>query len=126
MGIVGPKTTIQTAPGKLTIGDRTIGDTHDYGLLTVSEIVAKSSNIGTVKIALEMSPQTLWDMYTALGFGRAPAMGFPARHPDVFVRQKPGGRLNRPLLLTDTASACRSCSLCALIPRWPERVTLLT
>ena len=63
MGIVGPKTTIQTAPGKLTIGDRTIGDTHDYGLLTVSEIVAKSSNIGTVKIALEMSPQTLWDMY---------------------------------------------------------------
>ena len=77
MGIVGPKTTIQTAPGKLTIGDRTIGDTHDYGLLTVSEIVAKSSNIGTVKIALEMSPQTLWDMYTALGFGRAPAMGFP-------------------------------------------------
>ena len=57
MGIVGPKTTIQTAPGKLTIGDRTIGDTHDYGLLTVSEIV--------------------WDMYTALGFGRAPAMGFP-------------------------------------------------
>ena len=77
MGIVGPTTTIQTAPGKLRIGDRTIGDTHDYGLLTVAEIVAKSSNIGTVKIALEMSPQTLWDMYTALGFGRAPAMGFP-------------------------------------------------
>ena len=77
MGIVSANTTIQTAPGKLTIGDRTIGDTHDYGLLTVSEIVAKSSNIGTLKIALEMSPQTLWDMYTALGFGRAPAMGFP-------------------------------------------------
>lgn len=77
MGIVDPMTTIQTAPGKLTIGDRTIGDTHDYGLLTVSEIVAKSSNIGTAKIALEMSPQTLWDMYTALGFGRAPDIGFP-------------------------------------------------
>lgn len=77
LGIVGPLTTIQTAPGKLTIGDRTIGDTHDYGLLTVSEIISKSSNIGTVKIALEMSPQTLWDMYTALGFGRAPDIGFP-------------------------------------------------
>lgn len=77
MGIVEPLTTIQTSPGKLTIGDRTIGDTHDYGLLTVSEVVSKSSNIGTTKIALEMTPQTLWDMYTALGFGRAPDIGFP-------------------------------------------------
>lgn len=77
MGIVGPLTTIQTSPGKLTIGDRTIGDTHDYGLLTVSEIVSKSSNIGTLKIALEIAPQTLWDMYSALGFGRAPDIGFP-------------------------------------------------
>ena len=52
MGLVDPLTTIQTSPGKLTIGDRTIGDTHDYGLLTVAEVVAKSSNIGTAKIAL--------------------------------------------------------------------------
>ncbi|MDO5530841.1 penicillin-binding protein 2 [Sutterella sp.] len=77
MGLVDPTTTVQTAPGKLTINDRTIGDTHDYGLLTVSEIVAKSSNIGTAKIALEMTPQTLWDMYAALGFGQAPRIGFP-------------------------------------------------
>lgn len=77
MGLVDAATTIQTAPGKLTINDRTIGDTHDYGLLTVSEIVAKSSNIGTAKIALEMAPQTLWDMYTALGFGQAPKVVFP-------------------------------------------------
>lgn len=77
MGIVDPLTTIQTAPGKLTIDDRTIGDTHDYGLLTVAEIVAKSSNIGTAKIALEMAPKTLWDMYTELGFGQAPKIGFP-------------------------------------------------
>ena len=53
MGLVDPLTTIQTSPGKLTIGDRTIGDTHDYGLLTVAEVVAKSSNIGTAKIALD-------------------------------------------------------------------------
>lgn len=77
MGIVDPSTTIQTAPGKLRIKDRIIGDTHDYGLLTVSEIVAKSSNIGTVKIALEIPPQTLWDTYSQLGFGRAPNIGFP-------------------------------------------------
>lgn len=77
MGIVQPMTTIQTAPGKLTIGDRTIGDTHNYGLLTVAEVVAKSSNIGTVKIALEINSNTLYDMYSELGFGRAPNIGFP-------------------------------------------------
>ena len=77
MGIIDPLTTIQTAPGKLTIGDRTIGDTHDYGLLTVAEVVAKSSNIGTAKIALEISPQTLYETYSELGFGKAPHIGFP-------------------------------------------------
>lgn len=77
MGLVDPLTTIQTSPGKLTIGDRTIGDTHDYGLLTVAEVVAKSSNIGTAKIALEISPQTLYETYSELGFGNAPKIGFP-------------------------------------------------
>jgi cell division protein FtsI (penicillin-binding protein 3) len=77
MGIVTPLTTVQTSPGKLTIGDRTIGDTHDYGLLTVAEVVAKSSNIGTAKIALEIQPTVLYDMYSKLGFGRAPNIGFP-------------------------------------------------
>ena len=77
LGIVRPDTRVQTAPGKLTIGDRTIGDTHNYGMITVSQVVSKSSNIGTSKIALEMQPQTLWDMYTALGFGVSPKIGFP-------------------------------------------------
>lgn len=77
MGIVDPLTTIQTALGKLTIGDRTIGDTHNYGLLTVAQVVAKSSNIGTAKIALEIPPATLYDTYSELGFGRAPNIGFP-------------------------------------------------
>lgn len=77
MGIVDPLMTIQTAPGKLTIGDRTIGDTHNYGLLTVAQVVAKSSNIGTAKIALEIPPATLYDTYSELGFGRAPNIGFP-------------------------------------------------
>ena len=66
-----------TAPGRLTIGDRTIGDAHAHGVLTVEEVVAKSSNVGTAKIALDLPPQTLWDTYTALGFGQAPRLGFP-------------------------------------------------
>ncbi|MGB2817164.1 MAG: penicillin-binding protein 2 [Burkholderiaceae bacterium] len=76
-GKVRPDTKIQTAPGKLTIGNRTIGDAHAHGLLTVEEVVSKSSNVGTAKIALELPAQTLWDLYTAAGFGQAPQLGFP-------------------------------------------------
>jgi cell division protein FtsI (penicillin-binding protein 3) len=76
-GKVRPDTRIQTAPGKLTIGDKTIGDAHPHGILTVEEIVSKSSNVGTAKIALELPAQTLWNLYTAVGFGQAPQLGFP-------------------------------------------------
>ena len=76
-GKVRPDSRIQTAPGRLTIGDRTIGDAHVHGLLTVEEVVAKSSNVGTAKIALELPAQTLWESYTAFGFGQAPRLGFP-------------------------------------------------
>jgi cell division protein FtsI (penicillin-binding protein 3) len=76
-GKVRPDTKIQTAPGRLTIGNRTIGDAHPHGLLSVEEVVAKSSNVGTAKIALELPAQTLWDTYTAAGFGQAPQLGFP-------------------------------------------------
>jgi cell division protein FtsI (penicillin-binding protein 3) len=75
--IATPDTTIQTAPGKLTIGRATIGDSHAHGLLTVSEIIEKSSNIGTAKLALQMQPEQMWEMFTTLGFGQQPKIGFP-------------------------------------------------
>jgi len=71
-GRVTPGKTIQTAPGKLAIGGHVIGDAHAYGLLTVAEVVAKSSNVGTAKIALDMPAAALWDVYTKVGFGQAP------------------------------------------------------
>jgi cell division protein FtsI (penicillin-binding protein 3) len=74
---VTPNTTIQTAPGKMTIGTATIGDAHVHGLLTVSQVIQKSSNIGTAKIALGLPPQEMWELYTSVGFGQQPKLGFP-------------------------------------------------
>ena len=76
-GKVKVDTRIQTAPGRLTIGNRTIGDAHAHGMLTVEEVVAKSSNVGTAKIALDLPAQTLWEAYAAAGFGQAPRLDFP-------------------------------------------------
>lgn len=71
-GRVTPTMAIQTAPGRMTIGNRTIGDAHPHGLLTVEQIVAKSSNVGIAKIALDLPARALWETYTNAGFGQAP------------------------------------------------------
>lgn len=75
--LVRPETTIQTAPGRLTIGNATISDAHTYGVLTVNEIIQKSSNVGTVKIAMQIPPQEMWELYRQIGLGQKPEVPFP-------------------------------------------------
>jgi cell division protein FtsI (penicillin-binding protein 3) len=70
-------TPIQTAPGRLTIGNATIHDAHPHGVLTVAQVVQKSSNVGVAKIAGTFSPEEMWQMFDALGFGQPLKLGFP-------------------------------------------------
>ena len=76
-GLVRPETQIQTAPGRLTIGGSTISDAHPHGLLTVNEVIQKSSNVGTVKIAMQMPPRAMWEMFSNVGLGQKPQLPFP-------------------------------------------------
>jgi cell division protein FtsI (penicillin-binding protein 3) len=76
-GKVRPDTIINCAPGKMTIGSATIADAHPHGPLTVAQVIQKSSNIGTAKIALGFRPREMWEMYDSVGFGQAPNLGFP-------------------------------------------------
>ncbi|WP_210542087.1 penicillin-binding protein 2 [Rhodoferax sp. PAMC 29310] len=76
-GLVTPTTAIQTAPGRISIGNSTISDSHPQGILTVNEVIQKSSNVGTVKIAMQMQPRDMWEMYTKVGFGQKPDVPFP-------------------------------------------------
>ena len=76
-GRVKPTTQIDTGAGRLTIADRTISDTKAHGVISVSEVIEESSNIGTSKIALSMPPQEMWEMFTKVGFGQQPKFGFP-------------------------------------------------
>lgn len=87
LGRISPKTQIETAPGKIKIGDRVIGDSHPHGLLTVEEILAKSSNVGTVKISQKMSATEMHGFLVGAGFGRS---------PDVGLNGATAGRLRNP------------------------------
>ncbi len=76
-GRVRPDTMIQTAPGKLTIANHTISDAHASGLLSVAQVIQKSSNVGAAKIALGLPKEDMWDLFKRVGFGAQPALGFP-------------------------------------------------
>ena len=74
---VTPYTKFDTGNGSYPLADRVIHDTHPHGVIDVQEIIQKSSNIGTSKIALQMPPQEMWEMFTKIGLGQQPKWGFP-------------------------------------------------
>ncbi|MES2502597.1 MAG: penicillin-binding protein 2 [Pseudomonadota bacterium] len=72
-----PDTKIQTAPGYMTIGTATIHDAHPHGVLTVSEVIQKSSNVGSAKMALSLKREEMWSTFNQFGFGSRANIGFP-------------------------------------------------
>ncbi|WP_445819026.1 peptidoglycan D,D-transpeptidase FtsI family protein [Aquabacterium sp. A3] len=76
-GRVRPDTIIQTAPGRISIDGSTISDAHPHDDLTVAEVIQKSSNVGTVKLAMQMQPREMWELFSAVGLGQKPQIDFP-------------------------------------------------
>jgi len=77
LGRITPQTVIPTAPGTLTIGNYTIHDSHKEPALTASQVIQKSSNVGSAKIALSLPREEMHELFRRLGFGAAPRLGFP-------------------------------------------------
>lgn len=76
-GRVKPETSIQTAPGRIQITGSTISDAHPNGVLSVQQVLQKSSNVGTVKLAMQMQPREMWETFSQAGFGQKPQITFP-------------------------------------------------
>jgi cell division protein FtsI (penicillin-binding protein 3) len=76
-GIAKPQTRYDTGNGRITITGATIRDSKPHGVMTVAEILQKSSNVGTVKLAMQMAPRDMWQLYANLGLGTKPELDFP-------------------------------------------------
>ncbi len=76
-GLVTPESTIQIGNGKFKVGTATITDEHAHGLLTINQVIQKSSNIGASKLALQMEPHDMWEVFTQVGLGQKPHVPFP-------------------------------------------------
>ena len=72
-----PDSVIDTSPGFLKVGSKIEEDEHDLGSIDLATILAKSSNVGTAKVALSLKPEEIWSTLTALGLGQVTGSGFP-------------------------------------------------
>ncbi|HWV14091.1 MAG TPA: penicillin-binding transpeptidase domain-containing protein [Cellvibrio sp.] len=86
---------IDTAPGYLVVGNKTVRDHQFYGAMDLSMVIAKSSNIAMSKIALRLEPNEMVNMYSRLGIGQPIGTGFPGESPGHVPTLKPAQLIER-------------------------------
>jgi cell division protein FtsI (penicillin-binding protein 3) len=82
-GVVTPNTLIDTNPGWMPNGRYRTTDTSNHGVLTVTGVITKSSNVGAAKIAQRLQDQQFYDFIHGFGYGSAPHSGFPGESSGV-------------------------------------------
>ena len=90
-----PSTPVETSPGYTVISGHTIRDHNNYGLLDVTGVITKSSNVGVTKLALQLEPEKMWDTYSRFGFGEATGTGFPGESAGVLRNHRRWRRLEQ-------------------------------
>src|SRR5688500_267296 len=81
--VIGVDDLIDVSGGKIRFGSRVIDDTHDYGTLSFTDVLVKSSNVGAIKVGLRLGPERLGLYVRRFGFGRALSPDFPAETPGI-------------------------------------------
>jgi cell division protein FtsI (penicillin-binding protein 3) len=76
-----PDSKVDTSPGTYEISGKFIHDTHNHGMLTLTGIITKSSNIGAAKVAETLPRESLYDVFHRFGFGESTGSGFPGESP---------------------------------------------
>ena len=87
-GLFTPTSPFDTSPGWLNVGRRTVRDIHNFGLLDLTGILKKSSNVGITKAMLALPPNTFTDLLPKLGFGVVTESQFPGERAGTIVRPK--------------------------------------
>lgn len=88
-----PHTIVDTTPGFLRVGNKTLMDPVNYGPIDVTKVITKSSQIGTSKIALSLDEHKIYDVFQRLGLGQTTGTGFPGENMGLL----PNHRIWRPI-----------------------------
>lgn len=84
-----PDSMIDTTPGWIRIGNHTFHDEHLKGVISLTQILQYSSNVGMSKVILTLPPNQLWNLLHRMGFGESTGIGFPG--------EQTGRLANRPV-----------------------------
>ena len=76
-GSYRPSSIVDTAPGYVIVGPKTIEDSKNLGRVSLTTILARSSNVGVTKLAMSLEPEQLWTTMTRFGLGSLTTSGFP-------------------------------------------------
>lgn len=68
---------IDTSPGRIRVGTKVLPDPRNYGRLSLSQVVEKSSQVGITKVALDLGHEPVREVFQRFGLGRDTATGFP-------------------------------------------------
>lgn len=85
-----PDTVVKTSPGTMRVRNATIRDFRNYGDLDLTGIITKSSNVGTVRLVLDMEHDRLPSLLQNMGMGQMTHTGFPGERSGVlpFVSER--------------------------------------
>ena len=82
-GLVQPDDKIDCQMGSITVAGRVIHDHHPFGVLTVAEALAKSSNVGAIKLGLKVGDQSMYDFIQRFGFGARTGVELAGETPGI-------------------------------------------
>jgi cell division protein FtsI (penicillin-binding protein 3) len=83
-GVVTPNTLIDTNPGWMPNGRYRTTDTSNHGVLTVTGVITKSSNVGVSKIVAKLGDQDFYEFLRRFGYGQSTESGFPGEASGIF------------------------------------------
>jgi len=82
-GLVKPDDKIDCQMGQITVAGRLIHDGHPYGVLTVADALAKSSNVGAIKLGLLVGNESMYEYMKRLGFGSRTGIDLAGESPGI-------------------------------------------
>ena len=86
---------IDTNPGYIQIGKKIIRDHRNYGKISLDDLLKKSSNVGAIKLGIDIDPGDMHDLFSRVGFGEVVGIGFPGEVSGVLPWHKKSMKLER-------------------------------
>ncbi|MEQ1574256.1 MAG: penicillin-binding protein [Vicinamibacterales bacterium] len=83
--ILSPNDLVETSPGRIRFGSRVVDEDngHNYGLLSLTDVIVKSSNVGAIKVGLRVGPDRMSEYVKRFGFGRPSSLDFRGESPGI-------------------------------------------